>query len=70
MLYRTDLMKVYIYTEDKVRGRYTFLGRKKMHKPITKNYNCFIKISYFLKVGSCKSMTLFIFLQNENTIII
>ena len=50
-----------IYTEDNIRGRYTFLARKKMHKPITKNYNCFIKISYYLKVGSCKSMTLFIF---------
>jgi hypothetical protein len=50
-----------IYTEDNIRGRYTFLARKKMHKPVTKNYNCFIKISYYLKVGSCKSMTLFIF---------
>ena len=34
-----------IYTEDKIRGRYTFFARKKMYKPITKkNYNCFIKI--------------------------
>ena len=30
-----------IYTEDNVRDRYTLLGQKKMHKPITKNYNCF-----------------------------
>jgi len=58
-----------IYTEDEVRGWYTFLGRKKMCKPITKSYNCFIIISYYLKVVSCKSMTLFIFLENENTII-
>ena len=50
-----------IYTEDKIRGRYTFLARKKMHKPIAKSYNCFNKTSYYLKVGSCKSMTLFIF---------
>jgi hypothetical protein len=50
-----------IYTEDKIRGRYTFLARKKMYKPIAKNYNCFNKTSYYLKVGSCKSMTLFIF---------
>ena len=50
-----------IYTEDNTRGRYTFLARKKMYKPIAKNYNCFNKISYYLKVGSCKSMTLFIF---------
>ena len=33
-----------IYTENKIRGRYTFLARKKIYKPITKNYNCFIKI--------------------------
>jgi hypothetical protein len=25
-----------IYTEDKIRGRYTFLARKKIYKPITK----------------------------------
>jgi hypothetical protein len=50
-----------IYTEDKIRGRYIFLGQKKMYKPIAKNYHCFNKISYNLKVGSCKSMALFIF---------
>ena len=30
-----------IYTEDKIRGRYTFFARKKMYKPITKKLQLF-----------------------------
>jgi hypothetical protein len=31
----TNVLSESIYTEDKIRGRYTFFARKKMYKPIT-----------------------------------
>jgi hypothetical protein len=50
-----------ISTEDKVRGRYTFMGRYNMYWQIWKRFKCFDTIPCYLKVMIWKSRTPFIF---------